>query len=94
MRTASITNVSMALMPKGTGGVGIGTMAPDAALSIKSPGQNAVLDLYGVSTNPVDYGVIQVSSSGGLTNPLSSNPCAATEWRRRERRAYVTDEHL
>jgi hypothetical protein len=52
----------------GNGKVGIGTTAPDATLSVRSAGQNAVVNIYGVSTT-VDYGVIQVATGGGLTNP-------------------------
>lgn len=50
--------------------VGIGTSSPDAALSVQSPSENAVIDIYGVGAT-LDYGVIQVSSAGGVTN--SSN---------------------
>ena len=50
------------------GNVGIGTNAPDALLSLKTSGQNAVVNIYGVSSG-TDYGAIQVSNTGGLTNP-------------------------
>ena len=50
------------------GNVGIGTTAPDASLSVRSASQNAVVNIFGVSST-VDYGVIQVSTSGELINP-------------------------
>uniref|UniRef100_A0A6M3IE19 Putative structural protein n=1 Tax=viral metagenome TaxID=1070528 RepID=A0A6M3IE19_9ZZZZ len=53
---------------KDAGNVGIGTATPDSILSICSANQNAVVNIYGVAT-AADYGVIQVSSVGGLTNP-------------------------
>ncbi len=47
---------------------GVGNTIGDATLSVKTFGQNAVVNMYCVGAS-VDYGVIQVSSSGGLTNP-------------------------
>ncbi len=55
---------------RGDGNVGIGTTAPDAALTIKTSGSNAALNMYGVIAS-TDYSVLQVSSTGGLTNPSS-----------------------
>lgn len=46
----------------------IGSTNPDAALSVKTSGQNAVVNIYGLSSG-TDYGVIQVSSTGTLNNP-------------------------
>jgi hypothetical protein len=61
-------NLTESMRVNGNGKVGIGTTAPDATLSVRSAGQNAVVNIYGVSTT-VDYGVIQVATGGGLTNP-------------------------
>ena len=68
--SGSLTNPAgrpLALQPN-AGFVGIGNTAPDASLSVQTLGQNAVVDIYGVSS-ATDYGAIQVSSSGSLTNP-------------------------
>lgn len=62
-------------------GIGLGTTLPDAALTIKTPGSNAALNMYGIVAS-TDYSVIQVSTSGGLTNPsaraLSLQPNAGS----------------
>ncbi|MBF0331635.1 MAG: hypothetical protein HQL17_06830 [Candidatus Omnitrophica bacterium] len=52
------------------GNLGVGTALPDAALSARTIGQNAVVNFYG-ATASTDYGAIQVSSGGGLSNPLN-----------------------
>jgi hypothetical protein len=50
--------------------LGINTTAPDSALSIKNTdGSPAVLNAYVATATGLDYGVLQVSNSGGLTNP-------------------------
>jgi hypothetical protein len=49
---------------------GVGSTIGDATLSIKTFNQNAVVNIYGVDAS-TDYGVIQVSDSGGLSNPSS-----------------------
>lgn len=57
----------------------IGANDADAALSVQSLSQNAVVNIYGVSSS-TDYGAIQVSNSGNLTNsstrPLVLQPNA------------------
>ena len=50
------------------GNVGIGTISPGQALSVRSASQNAVVNIYGISTT-TDYGAIQVSNAGSLANP-------------------------
>ncbi len=75
--TYSVVNASNALTlgcVSGTNGcttstlVGVDDSAPDATLSVRTGGQNAVVNIYGVGAT-TDYGVIQVSSQGSLANP-------------------------
>ncbi|MBF0331636.1 MAG: hypothetical protein HQL17_06835 [Candidatus Omnitrophica bacterium] len=70
-------SIKFALM--NTGNVGVGTALPDRALSVKTMGQNAVVNVYGV-TSGTDYGVIQVSNGGSVSNapghPLVLQPNA------------------
>ena len=47
--------------------VGIGTNAPDATLSVKTPSQNAVINFFGTSAS-TDYGSIQVGGTGDINN--------------------------
>ncbi len=48
-------------------GIGNNGYPPDSTLTIHSDGQNATVNIYGVSSG-TDYGAIQVSSEGDLSN--------------------------
>ncbi|NTU46041.1 hypothetical protein HGA88_00245 [Candidatus Roizmanbacteria bacterium] len=73
--TGSDTNINLALIPKGTGGVGIGTTAPSAKLTVVSTSNNtAVFDTTGSNGGSISFAGTgtQFGYIGGASGLLSN----------------------